>query len=138
MQSNKNIRNDTPQLGLCDFENYWGESLSSVEFVHFISGVLTKNEYYGVRKIIYDVPNEAKMKDIFSFSHLNGLDENYDYWRIKITTKSGKTYQSKHRFYCSLSESDNNHVILGVNGDAQTLYVAFPSSSGCSTKLELV
>lgn len=125
-------------VGICDFENYWGENLDSVEIIHFISGIGTGSEHYKARGVLVNVADKTKINNVLSFSHTNGSFGLYDYWRIRFTTESGETYKSKDKFYCSFSESDNHRVILGVNGDARTLYVAFPSSSGCSTKLKLV
>lgn len=122
-------------IGYCDFENYWGEELVTVEFTHFVSGLIDQAEVYGTKKIIVNVPDKTKITDAFIFRYSVGAWDSYDYWIIKIQTKSGKTYQSKRRFYCSLDEQDNGRAILGVNGDAKTFYVAFPVSSGCSTKL---
>ncbi|EOV8087008.1 hypothetical protein AB7W75_08025 [Providencia huaxiensis] len=138
MQQDKHTDLYRFKLGICDFENYWGERLVSVEIIHFLSGILNRKEQYSVSKTIVDIADKTKVYHALSFPHLNGIAENYDYWRVKMTTESGKTYKSQNRFYCSLSESDNNKVILGVNGEAKTLYVAFPSSSGCSTPLVLV
>ncbi|WP_369427451.1 hypothetical protein [Providencia sp. PROV236] len=121
--------------GYCDFENYWGEELIEVEFTHFVSGLIDQSEVYGTSKIIHNVPDKTKITDAFVFRYAVGPWDRYDYWTIKIHTKSGKMYQSKRRFYCSLGEQDDGRVILGVNGDAKTFYVAFPVSSGCNTEL---
>lgn len=138
MELSENIGGGNYEVGTCHFENYWGEMLVRVEITHFISGVVFTSERKAVSKILYNIQDKTKVSNIFTFLHTNGDAENYDYWRIKITTNSGKVYKSKSRFYCSLSSSDENNVILGVNGDAESLYVAFPSSSGCSTDLKLI
>lgn len=138
MDSHPSIKDDSYATGFCDFENYWGEELSKVEIKHFISGILFHTEKKVVSVVLHNVADRKKIENVLMFYHTNGSLDHYDFWKIKITTKSGKVYTSKDRFYCSLSESDNNKAILGVNGDEETLYVAFPSSSSCSTSLKLI
>lgn len=66
-----------------------------------------------------------------------GLDSPQDYWYMEIETMDGVKYKTKEDFYCSLKEIDNGKVIIGINGEAKTMYVHFPASSDCKTSLKL-
>lgn len=121
--------------GYCDFENYWGEELTKVDLVHYVSGIVNTTKIFMTSKTLQNVPDKASLKKEFTIQFQRNSVESYDYWEVTIHTKSGKIYRTKDRFYCSIAFYDSENVILGVNGDAKTLYVAFSSSSGCSTKL---
>ncbi len=121
--------------GYCDFENYWGEELIKVQLVHYVSGLIDTNKYLMTSTRLDNVPNNTSLKKVFTVTYQKNKLDRYDFWEVLIHTQTGKTYRTKDRFRCSIAFYDSENIILGVNGDAQTLYVAFSSSSGCSTKL---
>lgn len=121
--------------GYCDFENYWGEELVEVQLVHYVSGFIDTNKYLMTSKRLENVANNTSLKKAFTVTYQKNNIDRYDFWEVVIRTLTGKIYRTKDRFRCSIAFYDSENIILGVNGDAQTLYVAFSSSSGCSTKL---
>lgn len=123
------------EYGYCDFENYWGEELTRVDLVHYVSGLIDKTKLFMTSKTLLNVPDKTSLKKELAIQFQRNSIESYDFWEVTIHTKSGKVYRTKDRFYCSIAYFDSENVILGVNGDARTLYVSFSSSSGCSTKL---
>ncbi|MEX5890466.1 hypothetical protein AB6H11_07565 [Providencia vermicola] len=122
--------------GEADFENFWGEELSEVVIRHHVeSHAIYNNSRLLTEKVYHDIPDKTILKNVFYFLCEIGIDNSYDYWYVKIKTKSGKVYKTKTNFYCSIRESDHGKVILGVNGESRRLYLDFPSSSNCSTAL---
>ncbi|WP_265694429.1 hypothetical protein [Providencia rustigianii] len=123
--------------GKATIENFFGEELKYIYVLHYVSGLTHKGSERRLidEKFFSNLPNKSISENIFSFKYELGLPNSFDYWFIKLETISGKTYATKKNFYCSIKEEDRGKVILGVNGEAKTLYVAFSSSSGCSTKL---
>ncbi|WP_250848307.1 hypothetical protein, partial [Escherichia coli] len=80
---------------------------------------------------LYNIEHGKIIKKAGSFEY-SGYE---DYWRLEIITERGERFITKNNFYCSITEDDDPTVIVGVNGDARTMYIAFSHSSGCKTKL---
>ncbi|HHR6129070.1 TPA: hypothetical protein ACS72K_000644 [Providencia alcalifaciens] len=107
------------------FENFWYEDLKVVKFKHHsLNQKPTNFEIYNVKQ--GEKRNKAGHAEYANF---------HDYWFLEFETMSGERYLTKDNFYCDITEEDEEPVILGVNGDAKTMYVAFTHSSGCSTRL---
>nr|WP_282557177.1 MULTISPECIES: hypothetical protein [Providencia] len=124
--------------GLATFENFWGEDLTRVEIHYYISDIINSSEpRFYKRSFMRNVPNKSILKDVFSFKYELGVFDSYDYWQVLIETQSGRVYETKSNFYCSIKKEDHGQVTLGVNGESKKLYVHFPSSSDCSTALKL-
>ncbi|MEY0233452.1 hypothetical protein [Providencia manganoxydans] len=115
--------------GWASAENFWGEKLKNIFVEHHFTGL--KPTYGSVRNIEHGATGEH----IITFSYYTGLFSPQNYWRISIETIDGKKYSTNELFYCSITDADNGRAIIGVNGESQTAYVAFPSSSGCSRKM---
>lgn len=98
MENNQGVHGYKYLTGYCDFENYWGEKLVTVEFTHFVSGLIDKYEKYGTYKTIHNVPDKAKLEGIFPFRYSVGAWDSYDHWIIKIITESIKYTKVKDDF----------------------------------------
>ncbi|WP_404462823.1 hypothetical protein [Providencia rettgeri] len=138
MSQNESWGDERFTYGYCNFENYWGEELSSVELTHFVSGYFDVTKKLNTSKTIYDIPDRTELKRIFTILFERATIDSYDFWSIKLVTKSGAVYETKEPLRCTISIDDSEFVILGVNGDAKTLYVAFSTMIGCSVKLNKV
>ncbi|ELZ5938253.1 hypothetical protein U0L13_000395 [Providencia stuartii] len=112
-------------LGFITFENFWHEKLKYVRLYH------TTDNGKPTDMTLYHVENGSIIKKAGSFEY----DGQLNYWRLEIITERGEKFITKNNFYCTITEEDDPEVIIGVNGDARTMYVAFSHSSGCKTKL---
>ncbi|EPL6453293.1 hypothetical protein N0G65_000400 [Providencia rettgeri] len=121
--------------GLCTFENYWGEELISVRLEHYTSGMLNKTKYFMSTMELENIADRTELKKVFAIRTSIGELDRYDYWAVTLHTKSGRLFRTKDRFRCSYTFHDSFDAVLGVNGVARTLYIAFSSSLGCSTEL---
>ncbi|WP_255586322.1 MULTISPECIES: hypothetical protein [Providencia] len=128
----------TKYVGEISFENYWGEKITSLflqyHMADIYNSITSKRHFQNI--LYYDIPDKSKVDDIMWFVYEIGAPASYNYWYIHITTESGKSYLTKKGFYCSITEADEGKVILGVNGESENLYVHYPASSGCSTKMK--
>ncbi|EKT55620.1 hypothetical protein [Providencia sneebia] len=129
------IQNPYSRYAYCVFENYWGEALHSVEITHYVKGFIDKTKRLQTYKLLEDVPDKTVAEQHFQIVYEQRIIDSYDYWNVVIKTESGKIYRTKDNFYCSIAYYDDNQIILGVNGDAKSLYVVFTHSSGYNTEL---
>lgn len=138
MSKNESWGNEKFVYGYCDFENYWGEDLSHVVLTHFVSGYFDITKKLLTSKEIYDIPNKAELKKVFTILFERNKIDSYDFWSLKLVTKSGEVYETKEPLRCTISIDDSEFVILDINGDAKTFYIAFSVMIGCNVKLEKV
>lgn len=110
-----------------NLENYWGEELKRIYIRHL--GVRGKSISY------LNVKNGEVIENALYGDYMLGDGSPVDYWFMEIETLNGEKYATKDNFSCSIKKSDNGNVTLGINGEAKTMYVHFPSSSDCSTAL---
>lgn len=116
--------------GYLTFENFWGEDLERVILTHSLgryADLLKDKKEFG------PVADKEILKDIFGFNYIVGRTT--DYWNIKFWTQRGSAYQSTLGFSCDITENDHGRVTLGINGESERMYIAFPSSSNCSTAI---
>lgn len=121
--------------GFCTFENYWGEELVSVRLEHYVSGMIDKTRHMLTTVELANIEDRTELKKVFFIRTAMGQLDRYDYWDMTMHTKSGRVFRTKDRFRCSYAFYDSLDAIIGVNGTAKTLYIAFSSSSGCKTEL---
>lgn len=123
--------------GEATVENFFGEEIKAYHVEHYVSnaGNSALVRRYLRFDVFYNVPDKAIMKDKFWFTYELGVDDSYDYWYVRIETKSGKIYETKHNFICSVRESDKGKVTLGINGESMQFYVSCASSGSCATPL---
>ncbi|CDL81269.1 hypothetical protein [Xenorhabdus szentirmaii] len=120
----------TTHTGHVSFKNGWGEDISSLTVRHRRSNDPGEEEI----KAVYNIPSGKEIK-VMDFTYETGAGSSFDYWWIKFITNSGKEYQIKDNFYCSVSSSDDGNVKLRVDGADKKLYVTFSHSSSCQVSI---
>lgn len=120
---------DYSYKGIVSVENYWGTAVDTIYVTHKSDGSYsseghTKRIEHGERK-----------DNVLHFYYRLGLFSPLDYWKVTIHTTDNKIYSTDTYFSCSIAEEDNGRVIIGINGEAKTAYVAFPKSGSCSERL---
>ncbi|MEQ4692951.1 MULTISPECIES: hypothetical protein [Providencia] len=113
-------------LASLTIENFWNEDIKEMKYVCYQDTLPISSE------IFYNI----KQKQIIPNAHLFSLyTETNSFWKIKFTTVSGAHWFTPNRLKCDDFKEDNSQVTIGINGDAKTMYVAFPSSKSCSIQL---
>ncbi|NIH04722.1 hypothetical protein [Providencia rettgeri] len=135
MSQNESWGDDKFNYGYCDFENYWGETLSHVELTHFVAGYFDVTKKLATSIKLYDIPDKSELKKVFAILFERNKIDSYDFWSIKFMTKKGEVYKTKEPLRCTISIDDSEYVILGINGDKKTFYIAFSTMIGCNKKL---
>lgn len=115
--------------GHATIENYWGEKLKYITVFHSFKGLKDTTATF------FNPGHGESEKDSLTFYYYTGVFSPQNYWGIRIRTMDDHMYSLMDTFYCSITESDHGKAIIGVNGVSQTVYINFPSSSGCSKKL---
>ncbi|HHR6130760.1 TPA: hypothetical protein ACS72K_004108 [Providencia alcalifaciens] len=110
------------------FENFWGEELEKILILTEEKGMNppTKEMY------LYNIKDKQVIINATSFYYRT---QGPNYWVVYFTTASGQKWRSNYDFRCNIKPEDNHQITLGINGDSQRLYAAFPSSSSCSTEI---
>ncbi|MDR2226096.1 hypothetical protein [Providencia rettgeri] len=125
-------------IGEVSFENYWGENIAAIYLEYHMADIFDSIESKrDDRGVVYNnIPDKTKIDNIMWFAYELDAPASYNYWFLHMRTESGKIYTSKGSFYCSITDADDEKVILGVNGESENLYVHYSASSGCSTKMK--
>lgn len=124
-------------LGILDFENDWGETLTSVEITHYVATIFNDGEAAKVYKKVENIIDKKKIERFMSFTYYLGEIWALDYWKVKIKTKSNKVYSSGWALRCSIRNEDNGKVISSVKGEDKMMYISMESGD-CSKKLNEV
>lgn len=59
-------------------------------------------------------------------------------WKVIVITIDDEVYETDGYFSCSITASDKDVAVVGVNGDTKTAYISFSESGSCSEKLRRV
>ncbi|MEY1522120.1 hypothetical protein, partial [Providencia manganoxydans] len=112
-------------LGKVTLENFWNSDLKSFSITHTHDKIL----HLGTSHTEYDIKDKQIIHNAYTLIYTPQYD---DYWNVTITTANGDIWHNTSRLKCNIKKEDNGNVIIGVNGDSQRMYVAFPFSSTCS------
>ncbi|MDV5224875.1 hypothetical protein RZ760_002725 [Providencia rettgeri] len=124
-------------LGILDFENDWGETLTSVEITHYVATIFNGGEREKVYRKIENIIDKKKIENFMRFTYYLRDETALDYWKVKIKTKSNKVYSSGWALRCSIRNVDKGKVILSVKGEDKMMYISMESGD-CSKKLNEV
>lgn len=123
------VDNDHRRKGFVSIENYWGEEVKSISVEHK-SGNIEKTEGF-----VENIKHGEKIDGVFHFYYQMGLFSPENTWSVSVLTNNGDIYKTEGYFSCSITDSDEGVTVIGINGDAKTVYVTFPKSGSCSKKL---
>ncbi|CAG9423531.1 hypothetical protein NVI2019_PEGOAJLN_02252 [Providencia alcalifaciens] len=125
-------------IGEVSFENYWGENIFSIYLGYHMADIYDSfgSSRYSRNVVYNNIPDKTRIDNIMWFVYELDAPASYNYWFLNVITESGKVYTTKSGFYCSITDADDEKVVLGVNGESENLYVHYSSSSDCSTKMK--
>lgn len=115
--------------GVVAIENYWGTKLSSISIAHACGNLENTNGF------VNDIEHGERKEYVFHFYYLTGLFPPKNTWKVSVATIDGHLYETDGYFSCSIKDKDDGRVIIGVNGEAKTAYVAYANSGSCSEGL---
>lgn len=121
----------TDHKGYVHITNNWGIDITEITLRH------RRGNEPGLEEstVIRGFPQGRKIQNALEITYTTGLGSPYDYWWVKFVAVGGGEYTCKDNFYCSISSSDDGHVDIWLNGDNQTMSVAFSGGDRCSVKL---
>ncbi|HHR6078183.1 TPA: hypothetical protein ACS7ZY_000506 [Providencia alcalifaciens] len=125
--------------GYMTFENFFGEEIEYVYIFYYQSNFTgTSRRQHFKEKFISAIPNQKVLEDIFPFRYELNTESSHCFWQVNLRTISGRNYETDGSFRCSIKQGDGGKVIMGVNGDSQSIYMNFSQSSDCSSHLFLL
>lgn len=113
-------------LASLTIENFWTEDVKQITYVCYANFFIVSH------KTFYNVQQKQIIIDADLFTLNNKVATS---WSVDFITQSGSHWVTSNHLQCDDFKDNNGQVTIGINGDAQTMYVAFPSSKSCSIKL---